>query len=338
LRAFGLPGLVVVLVVFAVVSWAGLLGSGNSHNPHSARSGAADTGATPNDPVILAAGDIAYCNPGSTPDATRTARLVARFPNALVMTLGDNAYTNGQPSEYARCYGPTWGVFKARTRPVIGEHDEGAVPGGPPRGTGYVRYFAAQLARLGPTASDPTKLYYSYDVGAWHIIVLNDNCLAKLTPGCDKHAQEQWLQDDLAVHSNQCVLAAWHRPRWSSDSVHGDAPSIGAFWKILYQHGVDLVLNGSAHDYERFAPQDPNGVRDDFYGIREFVVGTGGNGTYPLGTREPNSQVFSASSYGVLKLTLHRAGYSWRFVPVADGRTHGGSFTDSGTASCHSAH
>jgi len=290
---------------------------------------------TVGDPQILAAGDIAYCQ---TDGASRTAPLLSRAPDALVVPLGDIAYDNGQPSEYANCYDPTWGVAKARTRPVIGPHDEGVVSGGPPAGTGYVNYFANQLAPFAPTANDLAKLYYSYDLGAWHVVVINDSCVDGTTPNCDENAQEQWLGADLAAHSNLCTLAVFHRPRWSSDSVHGNRPFIGVYWNILYQYGVDLVLNGSAHDYERFAPQDPSGNLDTSYGIRQTVVGTGGNFTYPLGTVQPNSEVFDSSSYGVLKLTLHSSSYDWQFMPVADGRDPaGGSFTDSGSTSCHVA-
>jgi hypothetical protein len=287
------------------------------------------------DPQILAAGDIAYC---STDGASRTAPLLSIAPDALVVPLGDIAYVNGQPSEYQNCYDPTWGVAKARTRPVIGPHDEGVVAGGPPAGTGYTNYFANQLAPMGSTATDLTKLYYSYNLGAWHVVVLNDSCIDGTTPNCDESAQEQWLTNDLAANPNLCTLAVFHRPRWSSDSVHGDNPAIGVFWNILYQYGVDLVLDGSAHDYERFAPQDPLGNLDNSYGIREIVVGTGGDFTYDLGTVQPNSQVYDSSSYGVLKLTLHSGSYAWQFIPVADGQTpDGGSFTDSGNTNCHGA-
>jgi hypothetical protein len=290
---------------------------------------------TVGDPVVLTAGDIAYC---PTDGASRTAPLLSREPDALVMTLGDNAYVNGQPEEYRDCYDPTWGVAKARTRPVVGPHDEGVVPGGPPAGTGYLNYFADQLAPFAPTANDPSKLYYSYDLGSWHVVVLNDSCIEGYTPNCNEIAQEQWLANDLAAHTNQCTVVAHHEPRWSSDSIHGNRPQIGAFWNIFYRYGVDLVLNGSAHDYERFAPQDAGGRLDTSYGIREIVVGTGGDFTYALGTLQPNSEVYSSSSYGVLKLSLHSTSYEWEFLPVADGlEPAGGSFTDSGSSSCHGA-
>jgi hypothetical protein len=249
----------------------------------------------------------------------------------MVVPLGDNAYVNGQPSEYQNCYDVAWGSTLARTRPIIGGHDEGTVAGGPPAGTGYVNYFANQLAPFAPTANDLTKLYYSYDIGAWHVVVLNDGCIENQTPGCSEKAQEAWLKSDLAAHPTLCTLALHHEPRWSSDNVHGNTQPIEAFWNVEYQYGVDLDLNGSAHWYERFAPQDAAGNLDNAYGVREIVAGTGGYGLYALGTLQPNSQTYS-SSFGVLKLTLHATSYDWQFMPIS-----GYTYTDSGSTSCHPA-
>ena len=290
---------------------------------------------TVGDPVVLAAGGIASCYDSG---ASRTAKLLSAMPDALVQLLGNNAYESGQPSEYQECYDPTWGVAKARTRPAVGNHDLLTISGGPPAGTGYVNYFSTQLALLGPSAGDLTKLYYSYDLGAWHVVVLNDTCIDGGTPGCDEAAQEQWLRNDLFTHPNECVLAVSNRPRWSSDSGSGDRVSEGVFWDIFYQHGVDLVLAGATHHYERFAPQDPSGNLDLSYGIREIVSGHGGYSSVAIGTPHTNSEAYDDTSYGVLKLTLHSGSYDWQFVPVADGaQPAGGSFTDSGSTSCHAA-
>ncbi len=282
---------------------------------------------TVTDPVVIAAGDIADC--GLSSDEA-TAALLPQFPDALVTTLGDHAYPNGQPAEFTNCYDPNWGQAKARTRPVIGGHDEKVISGGPSAGTGYLNYFADQLAPFGPTANDPTKLYYSYDLGAWHVVVLNSSCYENETPGCDKAAQESWLRADLAGHQNQCTLALWHEPRFNSGSVHGNEPLVQPLWAIAYENGVDLVLNGHEHLYERFAPMDSAGNLDTSFGVREIIVGTGGYSLYPLGTIQPNSEVRNDSTFGVLKLTLHSGSYDWQFVPVA-----GSSFTDSGSTSCH---
>ena len=288
---------------------------------------------TVGDPVLFAAGSIAGCNDSG---ASRTAALLSTAPDALVLTLGNAAYPSGQPSDYQDCFDPTWGVAKARTRPVLGGHDLLTVSGGPPPGTGYVNYFASQLAPLGASASDLTKLYYSYDLGAWHVVALNDFCIDGTMPNCDEAAQEQWLRNDLAAHTNQCVVALSNRPRWNSDSQNGNRLASSAFWNIFYQYGVDLVLNGATHHYERFAPQDPDGNYDPAYGIREIISGHGGLDSIPMGTQQPNSLVYDDSSYGVLKLTLHSTSYDWQFLPVADGRNPaGGSFTDSGSGSCH---
>ena len=288
---------------------------------------------TVGDPVVLAAGSIASCSDNG---ASRTKNLLAGLPDAMVLTLGNAADDDGSTSDYQNCYDPHWGFALPRTRPVPGSHD--MTNGGSPPGVGYATYFANQLAPLGPTASDLTKLYYSYDLGAWHIVALNDLCNdpSAPTPGCDEAAQEQWLRNDLAAHTNQCVLALSNRPRWSSDSLSGNRTRSAAFWSLFYQYGVDLVLNGATHHYERFAPQDPDGNLDPTYGVREIISGHGGAFSIDEATPQPNSVVYDNTSYGVLKVALHANGYDWQFLPVADGLSPaGGSFTDSGSATCH---
>ena len=206
-------------------------------------------------------------------------------------------------------------------RSAPGNHDYGT-----PGAAGYFHYFGA-------AAGDPEKGYYSYDLGAWHIIVLNSNC-AKVG-GCQPGSpQEQWLRADLAAHPAACTLAYWHHPLFTSGTHtrDSDLKQMRAFWQDLYETGADVVINGHDHDYERFAPQDPNGLRDAKRGIREFVAGTGGKDLGRFVTRLPNSKVRSQTAFGVLKLTLHPTSYEWEFVPV-----HGQTFTDSGHASCHRA-
>ncbi len=182
------------------------------------------------------------------------------------------------------------------------------------------------------TTSDPPPAtrgqgWYSYDLGAWHIVVLNSNCFA--VGGCGNASpQLAWLRADLAAHPSAHVLAYWHHPRFSS-GVHGPSLVGQRFWEALYAAGADIVLNGHDHDYERFAPQDPWARPDPTYGIREFVVGTGGTALRTRSASADNSQVF-ASAHGVLELTLRADGYDWRFVPVA-----GTSFTDAGSGTPH---
>jgi acid phosphatase type 7 len=264
------------------------------------------------DPVLVGAGDIAGCD---TTGDEQTAKLLDNI-SGTVFTLGDNVYNSGTAAQFANCYGPSWGRHKARTKPSVGNHEyltSGA--------SGYFGYF-------GSAAGDPKKGYYSYDKGSWHIVVLNSNCSP--VGGCAAgSAQERWLRADLANHPNKCTLAYFHAPLYSSGE-HGSSAYVRPFWKALYQANADVVLSGHDHDYERFAPQDANGVADPERGIREFVVGTGGKSHYPFGTIRPNSQVRNANTYGVLKLTLHAGSYEWKFVPVA-----GKTFTDSGTTGCH---
>jgi hypothetical protein len=263
--------------------------------------------------TVIGAGDIADC--ASSGDEA-TASLLDGL-SGTVITLGDNAYDSGTASEFANCYHPTWGRHKARTRPAPGNH-EYLTPGA----SGYFGYFGA-------AAGDPARGYYSYDLGAWHVIALNSNCAN--VGGCGAASpQEVWLRADLAAHPAACTLAYWHHPRFSS-GLHGSATTYQALWQALYAYDADLVLVGHDHDYERFAPQDPSGNADPARGLREFVVGTGGRALYPFpGAAEANSEVRDSNSWGVLRLTLHPASYDWQFIPVA-----GQTFTDEGHASCH---
>ena len=264
------------------------------------------------DPVLVGAGDIADCS-GTGDEAT--ARVLDRI-GGTVFTLGDNAYEDGTGAEFRDCYAPSWGRHKARTRPAPGNHDYHTLGA-----DGYFGYF-------GKAAGAPGSGYYSYDRGAWHIVVLNSNC--DEVPCAVGSRQERWLQADLAANENVCTLALFHHPRFSS-GAHGGQASVYPFWKALYDAGADVVLSGHDHDYERFAPQNPVGVSDPSRGIRQFVVGTGGRELRPFRTiREPNSRAGSSQTFGVLKLTLHPTSYGWKFLPVT-----GSTFTDSGTGRCH---
>ena len=266
------------------------------------------------DPVMVGAGDIASCS--STGDEA-TAALLDDIAGTVYL-LGDNVYDSGTATQYTDCYGPSWGRHKSRTKPTPGNHEYQTL-----NASGYFGYF-------GSAAGDPSKGYYSYDLGAWHIIVLNSNSSCT-TIGCALgSAQDAWLRADLAAHSNVCTLAYWHHPRFNSGASHGNNTAVANFWDALYAYGADVVLNGHEHIYERFAPQRPDAVADSVNGIRQFTVGTGGRSHYTIGTVKANSEVRNGSTYGVLKLTLHATTYDWQFVPVA-----GATFTDSGTGKCH---
>lgn len=270
------------------------------------------TPALPTPVVFVGAGDIARCN---SRGAEATARLLDTIPGT-VFTLGDNAYENGTARDFQQCYEPTWGRHKARTRPVPGNHEYHTTAAQP-----YFQYFGA-------AAGAPGQGYYSYDLGAWHIVALNSNCGEG--GGCEAGSiQEQWLRADLAAHPAGCTLAYWHHARFSVGR-YDDNPRLRPFWQALYEAGADLVLAGHDHNYQRWAPQDPDGQPDPQRGLRQFVVGTGGAGRYAIQDRPPLLAAANADTYGVFQLTLRPDGYDWVFVPV-DGAT----FTDAGTAACH---
>jgi hypothetical protein len=266
------------------------------------------------DPVFVGAGDITNC--GRTEDEA-TAQLLDGIPGT-VYTLGDNAYPDGTSAQFTDCYGPTWGRHKDRTRPAAGNHDY-HVTGA----AGYYTYFGSAASPLDTNCASNCKGYYSYDLGAWHIIALN----SEISYGAGSE-QEQWLRADLAANQSTCTLAYWHKPRFSSGQ-HGNNTGSQAVWQALYDYGADVVLNGHDHLYERFAPQNPSAQSDPTRGIREFVVGTGGASLYSFPTIQPNSEVRENTTWGVLKLTLHATSYDWEFVPIA-----GQTFSDTGSSNC----
>ena len=260
--------------------------------------------------VFVGAGDIADC---SRVEDEQTAQLLDDIPGT-VYTVGDNAYPNGTTAEFNNCYDPTWGRHKARTYPALGDNEYNSSS----TAAGHFNYFGA-------VAGNPGEGWYSYDLGNWHIIVLNSNC--SQIGGCSpSSAQGQWLQADLAANPNACILAIHHEPLFSSNG--GDA-DMRDFWAPLYEARADIVLSGHRHLYERFSQQDPDGVADPGRGIRQFVVGTGGSSLSSLDGVAPNSEVRNDNTHGVLKFTLHPTSYDWEFIPIA-----GQTFTDSGNAQC----
>jgi hypothetical protein len=261
--------------------------------------------------VLLAAGDIGTCQGGG---GEATAQLVERLPGT-VAALGDNVYEDGTADEYARCYAPHWGRLLSRTKPAVGNHDYHS-PGAAP----YFAYF-------GNAAGGAGRGWYSYDLGSWHVVVLNSNCAE--VGGCGGgSAQWLWLREDLAAHPATCTLAYWHAPRFSSGE-HGPAAKMADVWRVLYEAGAELVISGHDHDYERFAPQDPVGERDDARGIRQFVVGTGGGELRVVNGTAPHSEKLITHTYGVLRLDLYPGRFAWSFLSVRD------ATLDSGSADCH---
>jgi len=278
-------------------------------------------------PVVGVAGDIACATDDpnfdggvGTTSACRmlaTSNLLVNKGFAAVLPLGDEQYNSGSLSSFMDSYNLSWGRVKSISHPVVGNHEYGTSGA-----SGYFNYYGA-------SAGDPSKGYYSFDIGSWHLIALNSNC-TKIAGGCDPGSpQETWLRNDLAAHPAACTLAFSHHARYSSGH-DGDNTFMQAMWQDLYNADAELLLSGHSHDYERYAPQNASGGSDNARGVRQFVVGTGGAFFTGMGTPDPNSQVRNNTTYGILKLTLRPTSYDWQFVPEA-----GKTFTDSGTATCH---
>ncbi|MGH7587777.1 MAG: metallophosphoesterase family protein [Gemmatimonadota bacterium] len=256
--------------------------------------------------VLVGAGDIASCSV-ETDEATAA---ILDGIDGTIFTAGDNAYQSGRREEFADCYEPTWGRHRLRTRPVPGNHDyrtENAAP--------YFDYFGV---RAGPRDLG----YYSYQLGSWRILALNSNIdVGRNSP------QAQWLLQDLAANPTLCALAYWHHPLFSSGEK-GNFGQMRDFWRLLDAASVDVVVTAHDHDYERFGPQNAQGVADP-NGIRSFVVGTGGDTLDPFVDVKPNSEIRNATTHGVLMLELFTGRYEWEFLPIP-----GGTFSDGGRAEC----
>ncbi len=272
------------------------------------------------DVVIAAAGDIA-CDPSANSgspakcDQAATAQQIISLNPTAVLSLGDQQYESNTASAYAAVFDKTWGAFKSKIRPAVGNHEYLTHDA-----TGYFDYFGA-------AAGDPTKGYYSYDLGAWHLISLNSECthIGGCGPGS---AEEAWLLADLAAHPATCTLAYWHEPRWSSGE-HGDATQMTTIWNDLVAAHVDVVLSGHNHDYERFPTLDENGTPSPS-GVQEFVVGTGGKNHYGFGSTPPLAgEIRNSTAFGILRMDLHPTSYDWKFLPAPSY-----TFTDSGSAAC----
>jgi hypothetical protein len=285
--------------------------------------------------TLMTAGDIA-CSPSSssfnggqgTSSKCRqlaTSNLLLSGNPDAVLPLGDLQYENGTLSEFLASYDLSWGrsTIAAKTYPVSGNHEYNTSGG-----AGYYQYWKQKTGQ--DQAHQATNGYYSFELGAWHIVVLNSNCSA--VGGCGSTSpQVQWLRADLQAHPTQCTLAAWHHPLFNG-TKDATIKTNGAFkplWDALYQRGAEIVLNGHVHHYQRFAPMNPSGASDPTNGIREFIVGTGGiekgGSSFVVGTLQA-----TAKTYGVLKLTLAAGSYNWQFLPAA-----GESFTDAGSGTCH---
>jgi hypothetical protein len=295
-----------VLAVIANALLGPIGGPDTSDPPRQAAQTPPPTEVRPGRVDLLAAGDIAQCN--SDGDEA-TARLAAKYPKVPIAAVGDLVYPRGTAGDFARCYAPSWGSVDDRVRPAAGNHEYGTGVA-----TGY-------FARYGDRAGAPGRGWYSWDLKGWHVVVLNSNCGLVPGGGCARGSeQERWLRADLAAHTTTCTLAYWHHPRRSS-GLHGDDATVEPLRQALIDNGVDILLTGHDHHYERFAPDQ---------GLREFVVGTGGAGNYPTALVKRGSEVRWSGGHGLLALTLRSDRYKWRFLTAERD-----AFNDSGETRCH---
>jgi hypothetical protein len=260
-----------------------------------------------NDPARVA-GDPTVCQD------RRTAELAGRRAFVAFLLLGDLQYEDGALARFRTAYASTWGRFRSRSRPVPGNHEYDT-----PGAVGYFDYFGAAVGRR-------DEGWYSFDVGAWHLVALNSNC--EDVGGCGPDsAQARWLRADLAAHPARCTLAYWHHPRFTSGSIHADDVRVEALWDVLDDADAELVLAGHAHQYERFAPQTATGAPTPS-GLVELVVGTGGRSRHSFAAPRTNSLVRRDTTFGILELTLGEDRYTWRYRAVD------GAFVDAGSALC----
>jgi hypothetical protein len=266
---------------------------------------------------MVGAGDIATCtNTHDSETANLVSAVLGADANATAFTGGDNVYPDGAAANYTNCYEPSWGAFKARTRPIPGNHDYLNNPGAAP----YFAYFGANAGPAG-------KGWYRYESGTWRVYALNSEC--RPTSACFAE-QLSWLKANLAAEPHRCVLAMWHQPRFST-GPHGSSTRMAQVFQALYDAGADVVVTGHDHGYQRFMPANPSGSPDATRGMREFVVGTGGAELYEWKTDSTLLEVRGNVSFGVLQLQLTPGSYSWQFESVP-GPT---GFSDSGTGTCH---
>lgn len=255
--------------------------------------------------TVSAVGDIGWCG---SPGMAQTAALLARFSDEILL-LGDLAYPNGTATDFRRCFDPDYGRFMSRFRPGPGNH-EYDVAGA----DGYFNYF-------GRSAGPDRTGYYAFRAGSWQVLVLNSS-----VPIARGSVQYQWVREQLQQRT-YCTMATVHHP-FDGSGAHGQTPYLRDVWQLLGENGVDVMLNGHDHNYERIAPQNADRVYDPARGLRQFTVGTGGAPLYPMSRKTANSEVF-LQTWGVLRMTLRPTLYEWEFLDV------NGAVLDRGVDACH---
>ena len=257
------------------------------------------------------AGDVAIC--GQAGDDQTAALLRDQVGSGLYFLAGDASNEDGTLYQYQNCFDPGWGQLMPDLRVVPGNHDY------------YSNPLENYWVHFDGVAGEPGKGWYSFEHGDWHIMMLNSNCGYV---GCGPSSEQiAWLREDLATNDTTCSLAIWHNPVFNSGPA-GNAHWLYYFWEVLYEHGVDVVVNGHDHHYERIAKVNPLGQPDEEFGIRSFIVGTGGAGFYGIEQILPISDVRITRQFGIIQFKLHPDGYEWQFINVD------GEVLDVGSDSC----
>jgi 3',5'-cyclic AMP phosphodiesterase CpdA len=303
------PGVLLAPSLATALVTAGLLTGGAAPSSSLAVAGsppaAAPAAARTTPFVVVAVGDIA-CPPGKATTATSckqraTAKLTSSLDPDAVLALGDLQYESGSLHDFRNSYAKSWGKLRGITFPVPGNHEyrtKGA--------SGYYKYFAdRQPGKPG---------YYAFNLRKWRVYALNSNCSA-----IKCSTEYKWLKKDLEAKPHRCSIFTMHHPRFSSGSEHGSNKSMSGFFSLAQTHGVEMVLAGHDHDYERFKRMRANGTVDKS-GVMSFVSGAGGRSAYKFGRIQNGSAYRLSRHFGVLRLALrpHRFNFSFRDV---DGTT-----------------
>ncbi|MGH2980965.1 MAG: metallophosphoesterase family protein, partial [Solirubrobacterales bacterium] len=281
--------------------------------------------------MVAAAGDIAcgaghpYFNNGLGANGAcqqlYTANMLGTRPVDAVLPLGDLQYDpGGSLQSFLASYHLSWGRFREISHPAIGNHEYDDGRGG----QGYWDYWNGTGVRKG-RAGRRGRGWYSFDLGTWHVVALNSNC--DIVSCRARSRQVKWLRRKLRRNKGRCVLAYMHHPRFSSGG-HATGHRTRRLWKVLYHRGVDVVLAGHEHLYERFAPKRPSGKIDRRRGITQFIAGTGGASLFPLLSTRARHSRFTAVTYGVLFMRLSARSFEWSFVDT------GGNAIDQGARPC----
>lgn len=258
--------------------------------------------------------DMGWCNAEENPGNVNQLATAALIPDGgMLLGLGDQAQNDGGAANFADCYMPAFGRLLDTTYPVPGNHE-------------YIDPALAYFDVFGERVGTRQKPWYGFQKGSWSFYQLNSNC--KKLGGCDPLSEQyRWLAAQLAIDTNRCIAVSWHHPRWAA-SYHGPYGRVKDLYSLAASSGVDLVLSGHEHMYQRFPRLAADGTASAA-GPRQFIVGTGG---MRLGKRKLEwpqlPEAYKNGAYGVMKLQLLADSFEWQFTTIS------GATQDSGSDSC----